>query len=65
MIEPQHLTGMRPGEVMSLKTGGIDLTANVWIYSPQSDKTQDKGFKPAISIRPKARAILLIAAQRS
>ena len=52
-------TGMRPGEVMRLRTGDIDRSKTIWVYKPASHKTQDKGFSRAIPIGPKAQAILV------
>jgi integrase len=58
MIQLQDLTGMRPGEVMSLRTGDLDRSGDVWVYRPARHKTQDKGFSRAIPIGPRARAVL-------
>ena len=58
MIQLQDLTGMRPGEVMALRTGDLDRSGEVWVYRPARHKTQDKGFARAIPIGPKAQAVL-------
>ena len=58
MIQVQHLTGMRPGEVMSLRPADVDRTGDVWIYRPVRHKSQDKGFLREIPIGPRAQQIL-------
>ncbi len=58
MIQLQDLTGMRPGEVMSLRTVDLDRSGEVWVYRPARHKTQHRGFSRAIPIGPKAQAIL-------
>jgi integrase len=58
MIRVQELTGMRPGEVMSMRAGDLDRTGEIWVYRPGRHKTQDKGFSRAIPIGPRARAVL-------
>ena len=58
MIQLQDLTGMRPGEVMSLRTVDVDRSMDVWVYRPARHKTQDQGFSRAIPIGPKAQAVL-------
>jgi integrase len=58
MIQVQNLTGMRPGEVMALRSADLDRSGDVWIYRPGRHKTQDKGFSRAIPIGPKAQEVL-------
>jgi len=58
MIQLQDLTGMRPGEVMSLRTVDLDRSGEVWVYRPARHKTQHRGFSRAIPIGPKAQTIL-------
>jgi integrase len=58
MVELQRLTGMRPGEVLSMRGCDLDTTGAVWIYAPQSHKTQHLGHRRAIYIGPKAQLIL-------
>jgi len=58
MIELQSLTGMRPGEVMSLRAVDLDRSGEIWVYRPARHKTMDKGFSRSIPIGPKAQAVL-------
>lgn len=58
MIQLQDLTGMRPGEVMAIRSGEVDRSEEVWVYRPARHKTQDKGFSRSIPLGPKAQAIL-------
>lgn len=59
MIMLQRLTGMRPGEVVCLRTGDIDRGGEVWEYRPDSHKTEHHGHDRVICIGPKAKSILL------
>lgn len=58
MIRVQVLTGMRPGELCSMRVVDIDRTAAVWIYIPRSHKNEHHGKDRVIAIGPKAQAIL-------
>ena len=40
MVELQRLTGMRPGEVVLMRTGDLDMAGDVWVYT--SDPAQDR-----------------------
>src|SRR4051794_10261210 len=40
MIELQRLTGMRPGEVLTMRTADLDTAGKVWTYTPSSHKTE-------------------------
>src|SRR5947208_491358 len=40
MIELQRLTGMRPGEVVIMRTGDLEMGGDVWIYTPSRHKTE-------------------------
>lgn len=40
MIELQRTTGMRPGEVCIIRTGDIDHSRAVWVYRPETHKTE-------------------------
>jgi integrase len=57
MIQLQDLTGMRPGEVMTLRGEDVDRMGDVWVYRPSRYKTQDKGFSRSVPLGPKAQAI--------
>jgi integrase len=58
MVRLQRLTGMRPGEVVSMRTGEVDISGEVWLYTPGSHKTEHHGRERRIFIGPQAREIL-------
>lgn len=58
MIQVQRLTGMRPGEVVTMCSGDLDRTGCVWMYRPGQHKTQHHGHERVIAIGPRAQQIL-------
>jgi integrase len=58
MVQLQRLTGMRPGEVCSIRTIDIDTSGRVWIYTPESHKTEHHGRERRIYLGPAAQAVL-------
>jgi integrase len=58
MIQVQRLTGMRPGEVITIKRSEIDISGAVWVYRPARHKNTWRGKDRVIGIGPKAQAIL-------
>jgi integrase len=58
MVELQRLTGMRPGEVCSMRTADIDMSGPTWIYTPRRHKTEHHGRERRIPLGPSARTIL-------
>lgn len=67
MVQIQRLTGMRPGEVVQLRTCDITATdplipkdqrGQLWLYRPKSHKTEHFDLKRLIFIGPAAQAIL-------
>jgi integrase len=40
MVRLQRLTGMRPGEVCSLRPCDVNKTDDVWLYIPDEHKTE-------------------------
>lgn len=58
MIELQRSTGMRPGEVCSLRTGDLVMDGTVWVYRPRGHKTEHHGIEKEIAIGPRAQLIL-------
>jgi integrase len=65
MARLQRLTGMRPGEVVTLRGIDLDTTGPVWLYRPGSDqgpdgahKTAWRGHERVIPLGPKAQAVL-------
>jgi integrase len=58
MVELQRLTGMRPGEVCTMRTIDVDTSGRIWIYTPESHKTEHHGRERRIYIGPTAQTIL-------
>lgn len=58
MIRLQRLTGMRPGEVCSIRPGDVERLPEVWIYQPAEHKTMHKDRSRAVHLGPKAQAVL-------
>ncbi len=58
MIRLQWLTGMRPGEALSMKPGLIDRSGDVWLYEPAGHKNKWRGHRRVIPLGPQAQAIL-------
>ncbi|WLD14688.1 tyrosine-type recombinase/integrase [Planctellipticum variicoloris] len=58
MIELQRTTGMRPGEVCNMRSGDIDQSGEVWVYRPETHKTEHHGHERKIYLGPKAQEIL-------
>jgi integrase len=59
MIDLQRLTGMRPGEVVIMRTCDLDRSDDVWVYTPDSHKREHHELDRPIAIGPKAQVILL------
>lgn len=58
MIELQRFTGMRPGEVVVMRTCDIDASGQVWVYSPSRHKNAWRGHQRKIYLGPRAQAVL-------
>lgn len=58
MVELQSLSGMRPQEVCSIRTIDIDRSGRVWIYTPETHKTEHHGRERKIYFGPAAQVIL-------
>ncbi len=58
MVQLQRLSGMRPGEVCVMRTIDVDTSGRVWIYTPESHKTEHHGRERRIYLGPAAQAIL-------
>jgi integrase len=54
MIRLQHLTGMRPGEVIRMRPCDIDMSSDVWIYAPTGHKGRWRGHHRTIPLGPQA-----------
>jgi integrase len=58
MIQLQEISAMRPGEVCSMRTIDVETSGPVWIYTPESHKTEHHGRERRIYLGPKAQEIL-------
>ncbi len=58
MVRFQRLTGCRPAEVCLLRPCDVDTSGDVWIYRPESHKTEHHGRERIICVGPKAQEIL-------
>jgi integrase len=58
MIELQLVTGMRPGEVVLMRTCDVDTSGRIWEYRPESHKTQHHGIERIIFLGPLAQGIV-------
>lgn len=58
MIQLQRLSGMRPGEVCMMRTCDLDTSGRVWVYTPETHKTEHHGRDRKIYFGPAAQAVL-------
>ncbi len=58
MVQLQRLTGMRSGEVTTMRSRYLDMTGDVWLYTPESHKTQHYGHARVVELGPRAQRIL-------
>jgi integrase len=58
MIQLQRLTGMRPGEVRTMRTIDVETSGPVWVYTPQAHKTRIYGYPRKIYLGPQAQEVL-------
>jgi len=58
MVELQWTTGMRPGEVVILRTSDVDTSGPVWVYTPAHHKTEHHGHERRIALGPRAQEVL-------
>jgi integrase len=58
MVELQRLTGMRPGEVATMRTGDTNTAGRIWEYVPGSHKTDHLDRERAIQLGPRAQEVL-------
>ncbi len=65
MVRLQYVTGMRPGEVCSMRLCDIDRSGDVWKYSPEGHKTEHHGRSRVILLGRKAQRILQPLLNRS
>ncbi len=55
MLQVQELAGMRPQDIRNMRTGDIDMSKDVWVYSPWTHKMEHRGLSRQIAIGPRAR----------
>ncbi|MDB5352700.1 MAG: Phage integrase family protein [Planctomycetota bacterium] len=58
VVELQRLTGMRSGEVLSMRSMDVDTIDDVWEYVPERHKTAHHGKKRRIFLGPRAQEIV-------
>ncbi len=58
MVELMRLSGMRPQEVCLMRTIDIDRSGRVWIFTPETHKTEHHGRERRIYLGPTAQDIL-------
>lgn len=58
MVQLQRLTGMRSSEVCIMRTGDLDMGGQVWIYTPESHKTEHHDHTRQIYLGPLAIEII-------
>ncbi|MFG0315797.1 MAG: tyrosine-type recombinase/integrase, partial [Planctomycetota bacterium JB042] len=58
MVRLQLLTGMRPGEVVSMRAADVDRSASPWRYTPRDHKTSHLGHSREVFLGPKAQEVL-------
>jgi integrase len=58
LIDLQLLTGARPGEVCIMRACDLDMTGRIWVFRPESHKTQHHGHQREIYLGPKAQEII-------
>lgn len=58
MVRLQLETGMRSGEMVTMRAIDIDTTGKVWLYKPKDHKTQHHGHGRVVTIGPRAQEII-------
>lgn len=58
MLRLQWFTGMRPGEVVQMRTVDIHRTNESWTYRPASHKTEHLGKERVVWLGPRAQGVL-------
>ena len=58
MVQLQRLTGMRPGEVVIMRTRDIDTSGRIWRYVPGHHKTEHHGRSRVVYLGPAAQRLL-------
>ena len=58
MVELERLTGMRPGEVVTIRGCDLDMGGRLWVYTPNSHKTEHHGHIRTIHLGPQAQEVV-------
>jgi integrase len=58
MVRFQRITGCRPQDVCNLRPCDVDVSGEVWLYRPETHKTEHHGRERVIPIGPKGQDIL-------
>lgn len=58
MVRFQRYSGARPAEVCLLRPCDVDTTGDVWLYRPESHKTEHHDRDRVVAIGPKAQSVL-------
>lgn len=58
LIQLQLLTACRPGEAVIMRGCDLETSGRVWVYRPESHKTEHHGHTREIYIGPQAQAII-------
>ena len=58
MIQVQHFTGMRPGEITAIRGCDLNVSGDVWEFVPEFHKTEHHGKDRMIFLGPKAQTVL-------
>lgn len=58
MVRLQRLTGMRPGEVCTLRPMDVDRGQDIWQYRPASHKNLERGKPRVVCIGPQGQEVL-------
>jgi integrase len=58
MVELQLLTAMRPGEACAMRSIDLDMSGRVWIFRPESHKTEHHGHVRQIYLGPRAQEVV-------
>lgn len=58
MIRLQLLTGMRPGETVTMRAEEVDREGAIWLYRPAKHKNTHRGHDRTIHIGPQGQTVL-------
>jgi integrase len=58
LIDLQLLTGARPGELCIMRGCDLNTTGRIWIFIPESHKTEHHGHRREIYLGPKAQEVV-------